>query len=105
MSEYLLPPLNNQTTIKKVYAIENSHAAINFENINDADSDVYQNHILKVQEVILDSTDSKINSVKDKLKESELRLRQSQQDQVDSGVNLYRAQKNISTLNKTLQST
>jgi hypothetical protein len=105
MSDNMLPPLPF-TLIKKDHGDITAENPIILQGIDPMtkkeNEEVFHDHLQRVQETILDSVDSKIVNMKQRLKSAELKLKLSKEEQINSGVSLYKAQKNIVGLNKNL---
>jgi chromosome segregation ATPase len=102
MGDNLLPPLPK--TIKE-YNMISSDAMVSLPPVEhdfDAADEVLQNHLLRVQEAIMNSADQKVSELDSKLRENQLVLRRSLEEKEQTGVALYRTRKEVGTLNKAL---
>jgi chromosome condensin MukBEF complex kleisin-like MukF subunit len=102
MGDNLLPPLPK--TIKE-YNMISSDAMVSLPPVEqdlDAADEVLQNHLLRVQEAIMNSADQKVSELDSKLRENQLILKRSLEEKGQAGVALYRTRKEVGTLNKAL---
>ncbi|KAJ3254091.1 hypothetical protein HK103_007552 [Boothiomyces macroporosus] len=66
------------------------------------DEDVYQNHLLRVQETILASTDAQLEEFASKFNETQVLLKRTMEEKANTGIELYRSRKEMGILNKQL---
>ncbi|KAJ3319323.1 hypothetical protein HDV06_006431 [Boothiomyces sp. JEL0866] len=66
------------------------------------DEEVYQNHLLRVQETILASTDAQLEEFASKFNETQVLLKRTMDEKANTGIELYRSRKELGILNKQL---
>ncbi|KAJ3270821.1 hypothetical protein HDV01_007370 [Terramyces sp. JEL0728] len=89
-----LPPL----PVSQKGAVPPGEENITFPAIED--EDVYQNHLLRVQETILASTDAQLEEFASKFNETQVLLKRTMDEKANTGIELYRSRKELGILNK-----
>jgi hypothetical protein len=102
--ERSLPPLpNNQKEFTYVYADSDINLPAVESDVDMVD-EVLQNHLIRVQESIMNTTDAKVSQIEAKLNESNLKLKRAIDEKANTGVALYKTRKEVGNLNKALAS-
>ncbi len=103
--ERSLPPLpTTQKEFTQVYA--DSEIILPPVESEDGDmvDEVLQNHLIRVQESIMNTADAKVSQIETKLNESNIILKRTIEEKANTGVALYRTRKEVGSLNKALAS-